>query len=97
MKETVSDKYFYEKLIIPENKVDDGYYSEELGFVDFECIEECRGIQAELKKIGIDATLREAEYFWHSYSTDVYFSNFNIWSGEPLNEEEIEYAKKYFL
>lgn len=96
MKETVNDKYFIENLIIPENKIENGYYSEKLGFIDFEAIEELKSIQAELKKIGIDATLKEAEIFWSSYSTDIYFSNFNIWPGE-LNKEAIEYAKKYFL
>lgn len=95
MIETVKDKYQYERLTVDGNKTSSGWYSADDGQVSFQRIGELNKIQAGLKVVGIHVTLKEAEYCWSSYCSDVYHANWIPFPGCVVSEFE-EYAKEYF-
>lgn len=95
MIETVKDKFQYERLTVDGNKTASGWYSKEDGQVSFERIDELKKIKDGLKLVGIDVTLKEGEYCWSAYCTDIYYANWVPFPGCVVSEFE-EYAKEYF-
>lgn len=98
-KEVAVNKDRIEQLITPENKKDNGYYSEEYGFMSVESIEELKKIQAELKKEGISCTLLETEVFWSSFCQETRYASWIEFSDfeNTLDDESKEFAKSFFF
>lgn len=88
-------KYIYELLAIPKYEKDDGFYSEEFGFVSSERLEELSCIRHKLIAIHAYCTLLEAENFWTNFCSDEFAATWITFPGE-LSQEAVDYALKYF-